>query len=109
MCRCHPGYHANAAMPGGCVNHTDTHAGNCTRFCGGVHLPFPFGITGMGSAAGCYHPEFNLTCDKTQDPPRLRLGDGGQFLVEKIHLKNATVRAVYPGAFVNNTELDGQK
>ncbi|KAF7105012.1 hypothetical protein CFC21_105856, partial [Triticum aestivum] len=82
-----------------------THAENCTRLCGDVEVPYPFGIQGMGPA-GCFHPGFNLTCDKTHDPPRLLLDDSGNFRVEKIHVDNATVRAVHAGALLNSTYVD---
>ncbi|KAF7099172.1 hypothetical protein CFC21_100844 [Triticum aestivum] len=104
VCQCPPGQHGNAAMPGGC-GVDRTHARNCTRYCGDVHVPFPFGIQGTDPAS-CYHPGFNLTCDKTNNPPRLLLGDGGQLRVEKINLDNATVGVVYPGAFLNNSDMD---
>jgi hypothetical protein len=33
---------------------------SCVRSCGGVDVPYPFGI---GTDARCYLPGFNLTCD----------------------------------------------
>jgi hypothetical protein len=55
---------------------------------------------------GCYHsPGFNLTCDRTVDPPRLLLGDDGAFHVLDISLANATVRAARVGG-INITSLD---
>jgi hypothetical protein len=33
---------------------------NCATSCGGVDVPYPFGI---GTDARCYLPGFNLTCD----------------------------------------------
>lgn len=68
---------------------------NCPTSCGGVGVPYPFGI-----GAGCYHsPGFNLTCDgRGHDPPRLLLGQDGSFRVLDISLANATVRATRTGA-----------
>ncbi|KAL6859020.1 hypothetical protein ACP4OV_018022 [Aristida adscensionis] len=45
---------------------------NCTRRCGNIAVPYPFGVE-----PGCYLADwFNLTCDHTYRPPRLFLGDG---------------------------------
>ncbi|CAL5012203.1 unnamed protein product [Urochloa decumbens] len=43
---------------------------NCTTLCGGVAVPYPFGIE---PEAGCYLLGFNLTCDTAHTPPRLLL------------------------------------
>ncbi|KAF8737629.1 hypothetical protein HU200_014069 [Digitaria exilis] len=58
--------------------------------CGDVVVPYPFGTT-----AGCYLPGYNLTCDTSQEPPRLFLGDG-TLQVVSISLENSTVRVVGP-------------
>jgi hypothetical protein len=64
--------------------------GNCTTICGDVIVPYPFGLT-----AGCYLPGFNLTCNTSQTPPRLFLGDGTLQVVD-ISLENSTVRVLGP-------------
>jgi hypothetical protein len=44
----------------------------CTRSCGNISVPYPFGVE-----PGCYHAAwFNLTCDDSYQPPKLFLGDG---------------------------------
>ncbi|XP_062226958.1 putative wall-associated receptor kinase-like 16 [Phragmites australis] len=53
----------------------------CPESCGGVRVPYPFGI-----GHGCFHEGFNLTCDGTQ----LLLGDFVEVL--DISLPDGTVR-----------------
>ncbi|KAJ1267227.1 hypothetical protein BS78_07G040500 [Paspalum vaginatum] len=56
----------------------------CTRICGNISVPFPFGIE-----PGCYHATgFNLTCSHSYRPPRLFLGDAQ---VLEISIPNAMV------------------
>ncbi|TVU05277.1 hypothetical protein EJB05_48435, partial [Eragrostis curvula] len=44
----------------------------CTRNCGNISIPFPFGVEPR-----CYvEAGFNLTCDRSHRPPKLFLGDG---------------------------------
>jgi hypothetical protein len=38
---------------------------HCSRNCGNVSIPFPFGVE-----AGCYLPGFQILCNKNFDPPR---------------------------------------
>ena len=64
----------------------------CETRCGNMSVPYPFG---MGPAR-CYWPGFNLTCNRSSNPPRLLLGDGTLQVVD-ISLKNGTVRAVHAG------------
>ncbi|XP_037442093.1 wall-associated receptor kinase 5-like [Triticum dicoccoides] len=72
-------------------------AHGCTRECGDVDVPYPFGVVGDPGGAGCYLPGLNLTCETSRDdPPRLLLGDGSLQVVT-ISLQNLTVRAVHAG------------
>ncbi|GJN03904.1 hypothetical protein PR202_ga21399 [Eleusine coracana subsp. coracana] len=58
---------------------------NCTRSCGDIDIPYPFGVE-----PGCYHAAgFNLTCNHTYQPPMLFLGDGTVQVLE-ISVANGT-------------------
>ncbi|KAL6844081.1 hypothetical protein ACP4OV_025754 [Aristida adscensionis] len=57
----------------------------CPESCGDVRVPYPFGV-----GPGCFVGGFNLTCDETQNPPRLLLGDGVEVLA--ISVPDGTVR-----------------
>ncbi|KAK1632652.1 hypothetical protein QYE76_006967 [Lolium multiflorum] len=62
----------------------------CTRRCGKVAVPYPFGV-----GPGCYWPGFNLTCVNDTNGPLL-LGDG-TLRVDHISLQNSTVRVIRHG------------
>ncbi|CAM0150496.1 unnamed protein product [Urochloa decumbens] len=70
----------------------------CSTTCGNTTVPYPFGIS-----PSCFLPGFNLTCDRTHDPPRLHFGSSGttKLQVTAIYLNNATVRLVSSGAIIN--------
>ena len=63
---------------------------NCTRRCGNISIPYPFGIE-----LGCYHDTgFNLSCKQQhshRQPPKLFLGDGTVQVLD-ISVENSTVR-----------------
>ncbi|KAF7111073.1 hypothetical protein CFC21_111123 [Triticum aestivum] len=67
---------------------------SCTRMCGNVSVPYPFGV----GPAECYWPGFNLTCHTSgrEEAPRLLLGDG-TLQVAEISIKNSTVRVMRAG------------
>lgn len=70
---------------------------NCTRSCGDVSIPYPFGVE-----PGCYHAAgFNLSCNHSYHPPRL-FGDGLQVL--DISIPAATVCISIPMKFANYSD-----
>nr|CAB3470707.1 unnamed protein product [Digitaria exilis] len=75
---------------------------NCSRSCGGVEVPYPFGF---GVEPGCYLAGFNLTCSHHG---KLFLGDGTVPVLD-ISIPNGTVRInsslIYlpPGATLRRT------
>lgn len=59
-------------------------AGTCSRSCGNMSVPYPFGI----GPSKCYLRGFNLTCDTSRHPPQLMLGS---LRVVNISLRNNTM------------------
>uniref|UniRef100_A0A0E0LWJ0 Protein kinase domain-containing protein n=1 Tax=Oryza punctata TaxID=4537 RepID=A0A0E0LWJ0_ORYPU len=61
-------------------------AANCSTRCGNIEISYPFGVE-----PGCYHKGFNLTCDRSHQPPKLFLGDGSVEVLE-VSIPTGTVR-----------------
>ncbi|KAI5002010.1 hypothetical protein ZWY2020_026660 [Hordeum vulgare] len=84
QCKCPQGTRGNAYLPGGCFSIITR---KCSMSCGNVSVPYPFGL----GPAECYMPGFNLTCDMSQHPPRLMLGN---LQVIDISLHNNTMHVI---------------
>ncbi|XP_074573417.1 wall-associated receptor kinase 2-like [Curcuma longa] len=68
-----------------------TENSNCTRKCGDIRIPFPFGLR-TERDRGCYLPGFGLRCNRTTHPPELYSWDGRlQFLGIDLAGAQATV------------------
>ncbi|KAJ1273213.1 hypothetical protein BS78_06G262200 [Paspalum vaginatum] len=72
----------------------------CPESCGDVQVPYPFGV-----GHGCFHEGFNLTCDETQHPPKLLLGDDVEVL--DISLPDCTVRIQRKISWSQHAEFNG--
>ncbi|XP_037431642.1 wall-associated receptor kinase 5-like [Triticum dicoccoides] len=83
-------------------------AHGCTRKCGDVDVPYPFGVVGDPGGTDCYLPGLNLTCEtgRNNDPPQLLLGDGSLQVVG-IFIENATVRVVQAGGIIIDADGNG--
>ncbi|XP_072986691.1 wall-associated receptor kinase 5-like [Typha latifolia] len=58
---------------------------DCRETCGDISIHYPFGV-----GRGCFREGFNLTCNRTHQPPKLFLGDG-TIEVLNISLSEGTV------------------
>ncbi|CAL4999637.1 unnamed protein product [Urochloa decumbens] len=71
----------------------------CTRSCGNISIAYPFGVE-----PGCYRDGFDLTCDRSHQPPKLFLGNGAAATeVTDISFSTGTVRI--RSGFINITDL----
>nr|CAB3489393.1 unnamed protein product [Digitaria exilis] len=104
-CWCPHRTFGNPGVEGGCVRINDSNTvlhDYCNSSCGDVRVPYPFGIS-----PGCYMPGFNLTCNKSYNPPRLLLDSDGILEVVNISLLDSTVRVVrHAMAYTNPTHVD---
>ncbi|CAO2202418.1 unnamed protein product [Urochloa humidicola] len=72
---------------------------SCTRSCGNISIDYPFGVE-----PGCYRDGFDLTCERSYQPPKLSLGDGASATeVTAISFSTGTVRI--RSGFINITDL----
>ncbi|OEL13183.1 hypothetical protein BAE44_0025798 [Dichanthelium oligosanthes] len=65
---------------------------NCPTSCGGVSVPYPFGIQ-----PGCQLLGFNLTCNTSYTPPRLLLEENNNvqlLIITSISLDDSTMRLI---------------
>ncbi|KAM0897642.1 hypothetical protein ACQ4PT_022415 [Festuca glaucescens] len=75
---------------------------SCTTHCGNISIPYPFGVE-----PGCYHHGgFNLTCNHSQSPPQLFLGDG-TVQVLAIDLPNGMGRVNVSTSGLDTGEVNG--
>ncbi|XBI33479.1 hypothetical protein VPH35_056807 [Triticum aestivum] len=100
-CRCPPGTNGDPTLPGDCLSSV---SGNGSTSCGGIDVPYPFGI----GSAGSYWPGFNLTCDTSQQPAKLLLvlhdlvdGVADSYHVKEISLENNTVHVLSSKAIMD--------
>ncbi|XP_021321421.1 wall-associated receptor kinase 2 [Sorghum bicolor] len=91
---------SSAAQAAATATTTATGLGStsCTRTCGNISIPYPFGVE-----PGCYHAAgFNLTCKQQHShhhhhqPPKLFLGDGTVQVLD-ISVEHNTVCINSPG------------
>nr|CAB3491165.1 unnamed protein product [Digitaria exilis] len=117
-CWCPHRTFGNPGVKGGCVRINDSNTDAlplptvapvrlvlhdyCNSSCGDVRVPYPFGIS-----PGCYMPGFNLTCNKSYNPPRLLLDSDGILEVVNISLLDSMVHVVrHAMAYTNPTHVD---
>ncbi|CAL4985372.1 unnamed protein product [Urochloa decumbens] len=102
VCECNDGYDGNPYLPRGCQAPMAAPAEqiglpNCRTSCGGVRVPYPFGIS-----PGCYRPGFNLICNTSYSPPLLFLDSNNAFRVVDIFIQDTTVRVTSKPFYTNS-------
>ncbi|CAO2190799.1 unnamed protein product [Urochloa humidicola] len=76
---------------------------NCLTVCGGVQVPYPFGI-----GPGCHLLGFDLTCNTNHTPPRLFLRGNDGLQVTNISHVDSTLLLLSPGVMAAGpSELSG--
>ncbi|XBH60221.1 hypothetical protein VPH35_114848 [Triticum aestivum] len=75
---------------------------NCVTSCGGVDVPYPFGL---GPDPSCYLPGFNLTCDTTGGDARLLLD--GDATLQVMSIEFSSLMAQHNGDIKIDFDADG--
>ncbi|XP_066383795.1 wall-associated receptor kinase-like 5 [Miscanthus floridulus] len=104
-CKCNTGYVGNPYIIDGCKPDTgynpSQQKSNCTRRCGSIDVPFPFGLE-----EGCFaREEFHLKCNDTA-PSTLLLDSIWQYHVTNINVEDGLIEYISPDER-NNPETSG--
>ncbi|XP_044414583.1 wall-associated receptor kinase 5-like [Triticum aestivum] len=77
---------------------------NCVTSCGGVDVPYPFGL---GPDPSCYLPGFNLTCDTAAGDAQARLLLDVEGTLQVLSISNSILRAQRNGDVKIDLDADG--